>query len=151
MKESGLIEDKVIGIEGKRNISLITLTEEVLQLLGEDMVHKPLAIPMNLPMIVEPKDYKDLDSLSDGGYLLNNEEVIHSLFSSNLLQTGKTRILKNNKIIESINGIMKVAFKINTQLLDYILNNPGFLSQDINPPYSDLKKRNKAQEREYQS
>lgn len=44
---------------------------------------------------------------------------------------------------------MKVPFKINTELLDHILTNPGFISLDSNPPYSDLNKRTKTQEKDY--
>lgn len=150
MKESGLVEDKVVKVESKKNQSLITITSEVLDLCGEDLVNKAIAIPLNLPMIVEPKEYININSLCDGGYLLNNKEIIHSLFTDNLLQTEQSSVIKDNKIIECLNGIMKIPFKINTQLLEYILNNPGFVSFDINPPYSNLKKRNKVQEREYQ-
>lgn len=150
MKECGLVEDKITGIEAKKNVTIITLTDEVLKLLGGDIVHKALDIPLNLPMIVEPKDYKDLKNLSDGGYLLNNEEMIQLLFTNeNILQAGKTSII-DNKVIESINGLMKVPFKINTELLDYILTNPGFISLDSDPPYSDLNKRTKRQEKDYQ-
>lgn len=49
--------------------------------------------------------------------------------------------MKDNKIIECLNEIMKITFKINTQLLEYILNNPGFISSDLNPPYSNQKKK----------
>lgn len=150
MKEGGLVEDKIVKIDRKKNQSIIIVTPEVLKICGKDIVNKPIAIPFNLPMIVKPKEYKNLKWLCDGGYLLNNKEIIHPLFTENLLQTEKSSILKDNKILDSINGIMKTPFKINTQLLDYILNIPGFLSQEIDPPYSNLKKRNKVQEREYQ-
>ena len=63
---------------------------------------------------------------------------------------GKTIIFKSNKVLESINGIMKVPFKINTELLNYILNTPGFINKDIYPPFYDVKKRNKVQESEDQ-
>jgi hypothetical protein len=150
MKEGGLVEDKIVKIDTKKNQSLITVTEEVLKICGKDLVNKAIAIPFNLPMIVEPKDYINIKRLSDGGYLLNNKEIIQPLFTENLLQTEKSSILKENKLLESINGIMKTPFKINTQLLDYILNIPGFISPDIDPPHSNLKKRTKVQEREYQ-
>lgn len=150
MKEGGLVEDKIVKLDTKKNQSLITVTEEVLKICGKDLVNKAIAIPFNLPMIVEPKDYINLNRLSDGGYLLNNKEIIQPLFTDNLLQTEKSSILKDNKILECINGIMKTPFKINTQLLDYILNIPGFISTDIDPPHSNLKKRTKVQEREYQ-
>lgn len=148
MKESGLVEDKIVKIDRKKNQSLIT--EEVLKICGKDIVNKAIAIPFNLPMIVEPKNYINLKRLSDGGYLLNNKEIIQPLFTENLLQTEKSSILKDNKILESINGIMKTPFKINTQLLDYILNTPGFITPSQDPPYSNLKKRTKVQEKEYQ-
>lgn len=150
MKECGLIEDKVVSIKSERNVSVLILTEEIRDLLGDGIINKAISIPMNLPMIVEPKDYKDILHLSDGGYLLNNEEIIHPLFTDNLLQNGKTIIFKSNKVLESINGIMKVPFKINTELLNYILNTPGFINKDIYPPFYDVKKRNKVQESEYQ-
>lgn len=120
MKEGGLVEDKIVKIDTKKNQSLITVSEEVLKICGKDLVNKAIAIPLNLPMIVEPKDYKNLNKLSDGGYLLNNKEIIQPLFTENLLQTEKSSILKENKILECINGIMKIPFKINTKLLDYI-------------------------------
>lgn len=116
MKECGLIEDKIIVTEDKK-LTVLILTQEVLQLFGEDLLHKTLDIPLNLPMIVEPKDYKDLNNFSDGGYILNNESIIHSLFTNNITQIGKTIIKKDNKVIESINGIMKVPFKIIQNLL----------------------------------
>ncbi|RKF61026.1 putative DNA-directed RNA polymerase [Golovinomyces cichoracearum] len=149
MKECELIEDKVVSIKSERNVSVLILTEEIIDLLGDGIINKAISIPMNLPMIVEPKDYKDILHLSDGGYLLNNEEIIHPLFTDNLLQNGKTIIFKSNKVLESINGIMKVPFKINTELLNYILNTPGFINKDIYPPFYDVKKRNKVQENTY--
>lgn len=92
-------------IEAKKNVTVITLTEEVLKLLGGNIVRKALDIPLNLPMIVEPKYYKDVKNLSDGGYLLNNEEITQLLFTNeNILQTGTTTII-DNKVIDSINGL----------------------------------------------
>lgn len=150
MKEVGLIEDKIIKLSSTKNLSLLKVSTEVLDLCGKILINKAISVPLNLLMIVEPKEYSSPYNLIDGGYLLNNEEIIHPLFTKNIHQSEQSSIIKNSVILKSINDIMKIPFKINNPLLEYILNNPGFLSLDITSPFADVKKRSKSQEKKYQ-
>jgi DNA-directed RNA polymerase len=87
-----------------------------------------LYLPSKIPMIVPPKPYekvitnnKEIEIL--GGYLLNDQEYTDSLIKQKWDMSVKTTILKNNIIYNMVNNINSVAFKINTQVLDFILSN----------------------------
>ena len=88
-------------------------------------------------MIVPGKLYEllDNDSLSLGGYLLNDEEYTDEIILSNWELSSKSRFLKHNVKIDMVNKINSVAFKINEDVFDFILlNNDKYSFLQI--PYS---------------
>ena len=75
-------------------------------------------------MIVEPKDYgRDLKTNKDflGGYLLNDEELVTPLIIKNSELKDQSIIEHNNVIFNMVNNLSKVGFKINEQVLDFIM------------------------------
>ena len=141
LKAASLIEDKIFLLDRKKHQNILCVTNHVLKIFEpKGLLNKPI-IPMNLPMIVEPKEYKDHNYLNDGGFLLNDEHVIQSLFTKSMYQGGQTVLLENNKVIPCINDMMKIPFKINIELLDYISEHPHIIYSEIgiNPPYDNNK------------
>jgi len=79
-------------------------------------------------MIIPPKPYnrfiknkKEIEVL--GGYLLNDEEYTDYLIKQKWDMNVQTKILNKNIIYDMVNNINSVAYKINTLVLDFILNN----------------------------
>ena len=83
------------------------------------------SLPNRIPMIVPGKLYKlnDNNYLELGGYLLNGEEYTDEIILSNWELSSKSRLLEWNDISEMVNKINSVAFKINGNVLDFILLN----------------------------
>lgn len=87
------------------------------------------ALPNRIPMIVPGKLYKlsgaapDNHYLELGGYLLNGEEYTDEIILSNWELSSKSTLLERNDISDMVNKINSVAFKINGNVLDFILLN----------------------------
>jgi hypothetical protein len=83
------------------------------------------ALPNRIPMIVPGKLYKlsDNNYLELGGYLLNGEEYTDEIILSNWELSSKSTLLERNDISDMVNKINSVAFKINGNVLDFILLN----------------------------
>jgi hypothetical protein len=80
--------------------------------------------PQKLPMVCEPepKDYiysKDLTKNKLGGYLLNDEMYTNSLIKPRVRYEKPTTI-ESEVVVNLVNGVSKIPFKINTDTLDYI-------------------------------
>jgi DNA-directed RNA polymerase len=58
-----------------------------------------------------------------GGYLLNGEEYTDEIILSNWELSSQSKLLDHNDIISMVNKINSVAFKINGNVLDFILLN----------------------------
>ncbi|MGQ4818877.1 hypothetical protein ACQ1ZK_17365, partial [Enterococcus faecium] len=87
----------------------------------EKIVNKqnPIAIfPMNFPMIVPGNEYSD-NKL--GGFLLNNFEYAEPLISYKHGYSIPSVIEEENIIYNTINSMMKTPFKVNKDLLTYLL------------------------------
>ena len=115
---------------------------------------KMFIIPSRLPMIVPPKDYSNTDGY--GGYLLNDIEYKEDLFIDKKGYKISTAIscCNNYNIYDIINNINKTPFKVNSELLDFLLYNDQWdLLLDENKPhkYAYLTKRNKLQESKYRA
>jgi hypothetical protein len=82
-------------------------------------------LPYKIPMIVKPKLYKweNNDYFQLGGYLLNDLEFTDKIFLSNKEISNESKLLPNNIICDMVNNINSVAFKINENVLDFILKN----------------------------
>lgn len=78
-------------------------------------------LPANLPMTVEPKPYSyDHDKIVLGGYLNNDNFYSEDLFINKVGYRDFTKVCHDSSIIKLVNGISRVAFKINKDCLDFI-------------------------------
>lgn len=94
------------------------------------------SLPMRLPMICKPKPFKVVNNkLISGGYLLNDEKFIHNIFLDSYDSKVATEIdLNNNIIIDLINVVNAVAFKINTNVLNFIYSNTDYYDDELLDP-----------------
>jgi len=76
-------------------------------------------------MIVKPKLYELVNNnyTQLGGYLLNGVEFLDEIILSNWELKSEIKFTSNNQIINLVNYINSVAFKINKNVLDFILKN----------------------------
>ena len=86
-------------------------------------------------MIVPPKKYIQDGHVQLGGYLLNDVVYTESLFIDNPSLVDKTQLTKDNIIYNMVDNINSVAFQINCEVLDFILNNFKELNLIIDPDY----------------
>jgi DNA-directed RNA polymerase, mitochondrial len=148
MTTSNMLEIKVINNSYDNSISVLRLTDEVSKLL--DRKNPIISLPINLPMIVKPKPYSENDL---GGYLLNDIEYDENLIRGKLGYNIPSTIQDENIIYFVVNKMMETPFKVNKELLNYLIEYNHIHKLLINPDYkhefSDIK-RNKSQEIEYQ-
>ena len=79
--------------------------------------------PINLPMIVPPKDYTN-NTL--GGYILNDDTYKLDIMTNKLTHKYVSTISDDNKkLFYIVNNTSKVNFKVNTELLDILKNDLG--------------------------
>lgn len=147
MEQCDLIINRVIK-SGKNNLSVILPSKKVLNLTKE-WVNLPVYIPLTLPMIVKPKDYSENQL---GGYFLNDVDYTDRLISTKFGYKSSSKIDSKGLLYSVVNKLMKTAFKINEDLLDYLIryNHVHKLLIDGDPPFSDVTKRNKYQDKKYQ-
>lgn len=114
MQDNDLIQVKQVFVTANDSPKVIVPPKE---LEGKIPINTIMYSPFKLPMIVPPKEYSANES---GGYLLNDIDYFDSMITKKMGQKGISSIEKSNIIYDSINGMMKVAFKINSDLLDYL-------------------------------
>lgn len=95
-------------------------------------------LPFKLPMIVEPRDFS---KNTFGGYILNGEEISDSLIIKKPDYKHSSEITDCSIIYELVNGISKVPYKINNELLNFLLSdNKLYLLFDPSKPHKSWKK-----------
>lgn len=148
MKTLKMINLKVYTSD-KTSISAVILDDSIKNVIG-DKINRAISIPLDLPMIVKPEDYnKDNNT---GGYLLNDIEYYEPLFSKKIYY-GIPSEIEDNRLYYNINKMMSTPYKLNKELLDYIVNYNHIHKLLIEPDYQhELSNidRNKYQEKEYQ-
>lgn len=107
-------------------------------------------LPLKLPMIVKPNKY---DKNNIGGYLLNDINYSDDLIINKAAYGSNSIIQDNNMIYNMINNVSCVAYKINIDVLNYIIDNPDNLLIDIKIPhkFEYIKKKSKYQQKCYSS
>jgi DNA-directed RNA polymerase len=116
-----------------------------------------LSLPHRIPMIVPGKNYKYKDNkyLELGGYLLNGSEYTDEIILSNWELSSQSTLLDRNDIVEMVNKINSVAFKINESVLEFILLNNdkyGFFTKaSYNHPLSLKEKLSLSEHKELES
>jgi len=132
-------EVKVLAKDEKKSILVVgpALVKLIPQLETSFSIQ---SIPNRIPMVCPPKLYKFKENkyLELGGYLLNGEEYTDEIILSNWELSSKSTLLEENDIIDMVNKINSVAFKINENVLDFILLNNhkyGFFTEtgNVNP------------------
>lgn len=78
--------------------------------------------PFNLPMIVPPK-YFGPDKL--GGYLLNDVREVTNMIKSRQAYKVDSPVYEENKLYFLINNASKIPFKVNKELLEFVLSDEG--------------------------
>lgn len=77
--------------------------------------------PPRLPMIVKPKPYKLVNNTIElGGYLNNDVFYTSDLFIEKFGYRDCTVLKEENDVINLINGVSCVPYKINKEVLEYI-------------------------------
>lgn len=140
-------EEIIISKEKNKQQKILCLNKEVLSQIQKNI----FVLPLKLPMIVVPKLYK-VNQL--GGYLLNDVEVTSKLLIDKANYKIFSRIDKENIIYDMVNNINATPYKINKEVLSFILEYGVMydIIMDINKKheYSDIK-RTKRQDRIYRS
>lgn len=83
-----------------------------------------LHLPMRLPMICPPKPYVyNQDPMKNrlGGYLLNDVLYSRLIMNKKIGYGEQTKIVENNTIIDEVNGLASIPYKINRDTLDFVL------------------------------
>ena len=125
---------------------ILTVDNKLLDVRSKYMVD----FPFKLPMIAKPKDFS---KKSLGGYLLNNVKYSEELIIHKDIIKNKSLIKHGNVIYDMVNKISSTLYKINNELLDYILVNKHSLLMDPDEPskYANIEKRNKHQQAKHSS
>lgn len=154
MYQADLLKSNLKTFGYKQQNYMVGLSDELCVLFDKKIYNKPLHISLNLPMIVEPKDYVCVSNtnltVKSGGYCLNNELFTQPLINHNHEQPDNP-VFTSTMVLDTLNNMMKVPFKINTDLLDFLVDNHKLLLLDDYHPLIDKVNRSKREESEFQS
>ena len=145
-----VLETKVIKPSKNESRLVLILNENVSSLLPRK--NTVIIAPLKLPMIVKPKVYTE-NKL--GGYLLNDDMYTEDMIVDKVAYKYTSKVLKDNIIYKTVNNMSSTPFKVNKDLLDYLLRYNSehqlLTSPDFVHKYEMVKSRTKSQEKEYQS
>ena len=125
----GLLQIKIHVISKTERISVLVPGENLekqIQEKGYLRLKSNLVLPDKLPMIIKPKKY-DIKKINDqkveilGGYLLNDRDYTSPLIIENWQNAGQTLIQEKNLIYSMVNSLGSVPYKINENVLDFLL------------------------------
>ena len=141
-----MVNDKIINASYKERHTILIVDKELLDVRSKSMTD----FPLKLPMIVKPKDFNK-ESL--GGYLLNDVKYSEQLIIHKEIIKNKSLIKDDNVIYDMVNKISSTPYKINNELLDFILVNKHNLLMDPDKPseYENIGKRSKNQQAKHSS
>lgn len=120
--EVGLIKSEILILDKEHKSHIYVATSKIQDDLGKSL--DLLSISYKIPMIVPPKRYGyDLKTKTEilGGYLLNDKNYIIPLIIKNQELKEQSQINELNVIYDGINNLSSVGYKINTQVLNFIL------------------------------
>lgn len=147
LEASGLVKKELIRIDRKEHKYIISVVDKhILKKFGNKIIR---VLPFKLPMIVEPKPYSKNEL---GGYLLNGIKVTDSLIIEKKGYKHNSE-LEGGVMYELVNGVSRVPYKVNGELLDFIIENKHLeLLIDLKTPHKfENKVRSKYQSRIYKS
>ena len=122
-----LIEVNLIYIdtyvsEKKRKTNIFKVHETIVQDLVKYM--NLVNLSYKIPMIVKPRMYgRDFTNNTEilGGFLLNNKDYVNPLLIKNPELKEESVIKDDNVIYDLVNNLSSVGYKINNELLDFLL------------------------------
>lgn len=101
--------------------NIIKIEEQSRKIIIKNDKTRIFSVPTKLPMIVEPKPYKMIDGkIQPGGYLKNDIFYSENLFIDKVGYRDTTKLKQDNDVIDLINGVSRVPYKINKEVLEYI-------------------------------
>lgn len=137
LRFSGLIDLHLTRVSrNEKRTDFVVLNKDLIKLSKNHVVKVP---PLKLPMIVPPKKYK---TKSDGGYLLNDVSYTEDIFTINKQIRDSSEIIDDNKLYYLINNVTQTPFKVNKELLSFILSDKGrhiLINQSDFLQYEDIK------------
>ena len=112
-------------------------------------------LPMKLPMICPPKPYNYSENTMkniQGGFLMNDVLYSSAIMNKKIGYANQTKLSDNNTIVDEVNGMGCVPFKVNTDTLNFVIEygiskrillDPEVegLDQYISNPYTGYSKR----------
>ena len=126
-----LLDKNIITISKKERVNIVILTKILSDTITNRRVYN---IPKKLPMIVPPKLYTK-EQL--GGYLLNDELITNSLVRKKWSNKHISEITEENIIYTVVNKISSIGYKINKDVLEFILSHNDYLKGEmIDPNYT---------------
>ena len=147
---SDMLSIKILTLKENKNQSVLVCNKEIDSLL--DRKNPVSILPQFLPMIVKPKPYSTYKSF--GGYLLNGVDYEYPLFTDKLAYGIPSEIEANSVLLPAINNIMNTPFKVNKELLNYLVEKNHIHNLLIDPEYNHelagKEKRTKYEEKEFQ-
>lgn len=101
-------------------------------------------------MIIKPKN-SSCDKV--GGYLLNDVKFNEDIFIEKKGYSVNSVLTKDSQIFNTTNKVSSVPFKINIELLNFLMdtNLKLLLDPNIEAPYANIEKRYKFQDNLYKS
>ena len=156
-----LVDIKTITIALKEKSNILIPSSRILSEMSKEKTPVIYHLPQRLPMIVKPKQYsseeiggKEFEKL--GGYLLNDEMTNIPLVKKSPENKEHSSILKKNIIYDLVNNISSIPYKVNVDVLDFILiDKPEYfideMCWDSNNPLLEKPKLTIKQKRELDS
>jgi hypothetical protein len=115
---------KIMVTTEKKRINILVPGSKIEKIISNSESLRPiLKAPEKIPMIVLPDLYEITGNNYQkyGGYLLNGVKYFEEIILSNWELKVNSSLSSNNKITEMVNNINSVAFRINQNVLDFII------------------------------
>ena len=156
----GFVNSTIKVLSKTEKVNILVPGDKIKELFSN--IHNPapvIILPQRIPMIVKPKLYEWNSQESKysqlGGYLLNGEMYTNNIILPNWELSSKTTLLSENIICSMVNKINSVGFRINSAVLDFILNNNKrynfFIENNYNHPLVFKNKLNSSELKELEA
>lgn len=109
-------KDIVYSSNKNQQFNVIVIPEDIKKLLDNKTIY---SVTGKLPMIIPPKPYS---RNKNGGYLLNGKAYDEKLIIDKTAYKTPSRISPVNIIYSMVNKLSSTPFKINVELLDFLLS-----------------------------
>lgn len=114
-----LIRDEDDNIKTIANLVVNSYASKLLVKENMQILH----LPEKLPMVCEPKDYVQSSEgkiVKLGGYLLNDVKYSNPPIRNKMGHKKDSTLEPENLIVDLVNGMSKVPYKINREVLDFV-------------------------------